>query len=80
MIFFVVNDEIPSISSEIVEQIEVIQVVLLPGESKQNDSTIKKKQGDQTQFSSKKTLEQRKCICYCVLYSPSHQLMNCVTK
>ena len=57
MIFFVVNDEIPSISSEIVEQIEVIQVVLLPGESKQNDSTIKKKQGDQTQFSSKKTLE-----------------------
>ena len=57
MIFFVVNDEIPSISSEIVEQIEVIQVVLLPGESKPNDSTIKKKQGDQTQFSSKKTLE-----------------------
>ena len=34
---YVVNDEVPSISSQIVEQIEVIQEVVLPGISKPND-------------------------------------------
>ena len=34
----VVNNEVPSTSSQIVEQIEVIQGVVLPGISKMNDS------------------------------------------
>ena len=48
-----VNDEVPSTSSQIVEQIEVIQGVVLPGISKINDSAPDKN-FQQTQFSSKK--------------------------
>ena len=35
--YYVVSDEVPSTSSQIVEQIEVIQEVVLPGISKLND-------------------------------------------
>ena len=42
---------------QIVEQIEDIQVAVLSGISKLNDSTSDKKQGDETQFSPKKSLE-----------------------
>ena len=46
------DDESPSISSQIVEQIEVIQEVVLSAVAKLNDSAINKEQGDQTQFST----------------------------
>ena len=39
---------------------EIIQEVVLPGISKQNDSAQDKKQGDQTQFSPKKRLQKKK--------------------
>ena len=39
----VVNDEVLSTSSEIVEQIEVIQEVVLSGICKRNDSGLDKK-------------------------------------
>ena len=42
-----VNDEVPSVSSQIVEQIEVIPEVVLSEVSKLNDSVISKRQGDQ---------------------------------
>ena len=35
--YYVVNGEVPSASSQIIEQIEVIQEVVLPGLSKLND-------------------------------------------
>ena len=47
----VVNDEVPSTSSQIVEQIKVIKGVVLPGISKMNDSAPDKKLKEQTQFS-----------------------------
>ena len=47
--YCVVNDEIPSTFSQVFEQIEVIQGVVLPAISKLNDSTSDKKPGDQTQ-------------------------------
>ena len=47
--YCVVNDEVPPTSSQIFEQIEVIQGVVLPGISKLNDSVPVKKPGDQTQ-------------------------------
>ena len=40
------NNEVPSTSSETVEQIEDIQVGDIPGISKINDSALHKKQGD----------------------------------
>ena len=47
-------------SSQIVEQIEVTQKLVLPGISNLNNSNLVKKQGDLTQFSAKATLEKRK--------------------
>ena len=47
--YCVVNDEVPSISSQIFEQIEVIQELVLPGISKLNDSAPDKKPGNQMQ-------------------------------
>ena len=47
--YCVVNDEIPSTFSQVFQQIEVIQGVVLPAISKLNDSTSDKKPGDQTQ-------------------------------
>ena len=44
-----VSDEAPLTSSQIFEQIEVIQGVVLPGKSKLNDSAPDKKPGDQSQ-------------------------------
>ena len=41
------NDEVSSISSQIVEQIEVIPEVVLSEVSKLTDSVISKRQGDQ---------------------------------
>ena len=52
----------PFTSSQIVEQIDVIQEVVLPGIYKLNDSAPDKKQEDQAQFSPKKTLENGKWI------------------
>ena len=72
---YVANDEVPSTSSQIVEQIEVIQEVVLPGISKLNDWAPDKKQGDQTQFFQNKILEKGKEIWHCLLYLLSNQLM-----
>ena len=72
---YVANDEVPSTSSQIVEQIEVIQEVVLPGISKLNDWAPDKKQGDKTQFFRKKILEKGKGIWHCLLYLLSNQLM-----
>ena len=52
----------PLTYTQIFEQIEVIQEVVLPGMSKLNDSGPHKKPKDQTQFSPKKTLEKEKWI------------------
>ena len=51
--YCVVNDKVPSTSSQIVEQIEVNQKVLLRGISELNDSAPDNKPEDQTQFSPK---------------------------
>ena len=48
--YYVVNDQVPSISSQIVEKIEDIQEVVLPGILELNNSALEKKQGDQLQF------------------------------
>ena len=48
--YYVVNDQVPSTSSQIVEKIEDIQEVVLPGILKLNNSALEKKQGDQIQF------------------------------
>ena len=48
-LYYVANEEVPSTFSQIVEQIEVIQ-------------EVDKKQGDQTKFSPKRTLEKAKWI------------------
>ena len=74
--YCVANDEAPSTYSQIVEQIDVIQGVVLPWISKLNDSAPDKKQGGQTQFFPKKNLEKGKWIWYCQLYLRSHQLME----
>ena len=52
----VINDEVPSTSSEIVEQIKIIQGIVLPGISKMKYSAADKKPKGKTQFSLKKTL------------------------
>ena len=44
--YCVVNDEVPSTSSQIFKPIEVIQWVVLPGISKLNNSAPDKKPGD----------------------------------
>ena len=43
--YYVVN-EVPSTSSQIIEEIKVIQEVVLPGICKLNDSAPDKEQGD----------------------------------
>ena len=58
----VVNDEVPSTTSQRAEQIEIIQEVVLSEISMLDDSAPDKKPKDQTQFSPKKTLEKRKWI------------------
>ena len=70
------NDEVPSTSSKIVEQIEIIQGVVLPGISKLNDSAQKRNQKKKTHFLQKMTLEKGKWTWYCLLYLLSHQLMD----
>ena len=76
----VVNDEVPSTSSQSIEQIEVIEAVVLPGTSKMNDSAPDKKPKEQTQFSPKKTLVKGKWFWYCLLYLLFHQLVDRVTE
>ena len=76
----VVDDEVPSTSSQFVEQIEVIQGVVLPGISKINGSTPDKKPKEHTKFSPKKTLVKGKWFWYCLLYLLSHQLIDRVTE
>ena len=64
--YCVVNDEVASTSSQILEQVEVNQEVVLPGISELNDSAPDKEPEDQTQFSPKIGL----------LYLLSHRLMD----
>ena len=59
--YCVVNEEVPLTSSQIVEQIEVIQEVILLRISNMNDSALDKKQ-DLTQFFHKKEYRKRKMI------------------
>ena len=61
-LYCVVNDEVPSTSSQIVEQLEVIQEVVLPGISKLIDSALDKKHGKQIKFHIKKDSEKEKWI------------------
>ena len=63
----VVNEEVQPTSSQIVEQIEVIQEVVLSGICKLN-------QLSKSTFLQKKTLEKGKWIWYCLFYFLSHQL------
>ena len=51
--YYVVNEEVPLTSSQIVEQTEVIQEVILLRISNMNDSALDKKQ-DLTQFLKKR--------------------------
>ena len=51
--YCVVNDEVPSNSSQIAEEIKFIQEVVLPEISKMNDPELDKKQRDQKQFPPK---------------------------
>lgn len=75
--YCVVNDEVPLTSSQIAEQIEAIQKVVLLGISKLNDSAIEKKYGNPTQlFQKKMTIEKGKWTCFCLLFSLSQQLMD----
>ena len=76
----IVNDEVPSTSSQMVEQIEVIQGVVLPGISKMNDAAPDKKPKEQIKFSQKKTLIKGEWFRYCLLYLLLHQLMDCVNR
>ena len=63
--------------SQIVEQIEVNQEVVLIGVSKLNDSGLDKKQRDQPQLYPKNSLEIWKWIWYCLLYwYLSHKLID----
>ena len=66
--YCVVNEEVPSTSSQIVEQIEFIQEVVLPGISKLNRLS-------KHNFLQKRTLEKGKWISYYSLYFLSHQLL-----
>ena len=59
--YYVVNEEVPLTSSQIVEQTEVIQEVILLRISNMNDSALDKKQ-DLTQFFQKKEYRKRKMI------------------
>ena len=70
--YCLVNDEEPSTSFQIIEQIEVIQGVVLTGISKTNDSALGKK----PKFSPKETLVNGKWFWYCLLNLLSHQLMH----
>ena len=65
--YCVVNEEVPSTSSQIFEQVEVIQEVVLPRISQLN-------QLSKRNFLQKKTLEKGKWIWYYLLHFPSHQL------
>ena len=70
-----VNDEAPSTSSHIVEQIEIIQGVFLPGISQLNDSVPDKKRKGKTQFSPRKDSKKKK-NGFDIAYLLSHQLMD----
>ena len=72
----VINDEVLSNSSQIVEQI--IQGVVLPVIPKLNDSATEKKPGNQARFSPKKDSRKRKMDLTFLLYLLSHQLMDLV--
>ena len=60
--YCVVNDELPSTSTEIFEQTGVMQKVVVPGISELKDLVPDKKWEDQTQFSSKKDSRKEQCI------------------
>ena len=49
--YSLVNDEVPSTTSQIVKEIEDIQGGDMPGVSKMNDSALDKKQEDYKKFS-----------------------------
>ena len=72
----VFNDEVPSTSSQIVEQIVEQTGVVPPEISNMNDSAQDKKPKAQTQFFPKQTLLKGKWFWYCLLYLLSHQLMD----
>ena len=59
LLYYVVYDEVPSSSSQVVHQIEVIQEVVLPGVSKLNDSSLDREKETKHNFLQKKTLEKR---------------------
>ena len=65
----VVNDEVPSASSQIVEQIEVIGGVVLPWISKMNDSEPEKKPKEQIQFSPREALLKGKWFWFCIIFA-----------
>ena len=64
----VVNEKVPSTSSQIIDQIEIIQRVVLSGISKLNDSVPQKPPKTKQHFLQKKILEKGKWIWHCLLY------------
>ena len=57
-------------------KLKLFKKYFLPGIHKLNDSVPEKKQGNQTQFSPKKTLVKENWICSCLTFLLSHQLMD----
>ena len=76
VLYCVVNYEIASTSSQIYEQIEVIQDVVTPRKSKMNDTTRDKKQKN----SGKKNLRKENGfnIAHYIAKAPIHRLCNSV--
>ena len=78
-VYCVVNDEVPSTSSQIIEQIEVVQEAVLLGISKVNDSALNWKEGDLTQFypindSGKRKIQCKRNIRFMIRYQKSKSI------
>ena len=55
--------------SQIIEEIDVIQEVLLPEISELNDSTLDKKQGEQTECSSKRDSRKKMDLILSIIFT-----------
>ena len=76
--YYVISDKVPLSSSQIVDQIEVIQEVVLPGISTLNDEVPDKKKGEKTQFSPKTFLEDEMDLIFPIIFAitPTDGLRN----
>ena len=76
VLYCVVNYEIASTSSQIYEQIEVLQDVVTPRKSKMNDSTRDKKQ--KKKILGKRIYERKMDLIWPIILL-KHQFIDCVT-